>query len=78
MPRYKCTIAYDGANFYGYQVQPGKRTVQKEIEKVLEHMHKGKKVKSMPPAGRRECTPRAKSFTLTPTCPCRRNGGRSR
>ncbi|MFS8629869.1 MAG: tRNA pseudouridine(38-40) synthase TruA [Bacillales bacterium] len=45
MPRYKCTIAYDGANFYGYQVQPGKRTVQKEIEKVLEHMHKGKKVK---------------------------------
>ncbi len=43
MPRYKCTIAYDGANFYGYQVQPGKRTVQKEIEKVLEHMHKGKR-----------------------------------
>lgn len=45
MARYKCKIAYDGAGFYGYQVQPGKRTVQSELEKVLERMHKGEKVK---------------------------------
>ncbi len=39
--RMKATIAYDGTNFSGYQVQPNKRTVQEEIEKVLTKMHKG-------------------------------------
>ena len=33
--RMKCTIAYDGHLFNGYQVQPGKRTVQSELEKAL-------------------------------------------
>lgn len=28
-------FSYDGTNFYGYQKQPNKRTVQGEIEKVL-------------------------------------------
>ncbi|MBT2694535.1 tRNA pseudouridine(38-40) synthase TruA [Bacillus sp. ISL-55] len=41
MPRIKCTISYDGTGFSGYQVQPGKRTVQGELEKVLEKMNKG-------------------------------------
>lgn len=45
MIRYKCTIAYDGTNFAGYQIQPDKRTVQLELEKVLRTMHKGKEVK---------------------------------
>ena len=35
MPRYKATISYDGTEFYGWQVQPGKRTVQLEMEKVV-------------------------------------------
>lgn len=39
--RMKATIAYDGTNFSGYQVQPKQRTVQEEIEKVLTKMHKG-------------------------------------
>ncbi|MFJ8263906.1 tRNA pseudouridine(38-40) synthase TruA [Rummeliibacillus sp. NPDC094406] len=39
--RMKATIAYDGTNFSGYQVQPKQRTVQQEIEKVLTKMHKG-------------------------------------
>lgn len=42
--RLKATICYDGAQFSGYQVQPGERTVQLEIEKVLTKMHKGEKV----------------------------------
>lgn len=42
--RLKATISYDGAQFSGYQVQPGERTVQLEIEKVLQKMHKGEKV----------------------------------
>ncbi len=43
--RLKATISYDGTQFAGYQVQPGKRTVQLEIEKVLQKMHKGDVVK---------------------------------
>jgi len=45
MNRVKCTISYDGTNFQGYQVQPNKRTVQGEIERVLEKMHKGEEVR---------------------------------
>ena len=35
MTRYLIDFSYYGANFSGYQKQPGKRTVQDEIEKVL-------------------------------------------
>lgn len=35
MERIKFVFSYDGAGFSGYQTQPGKRTVQGEIEKVL-------------------------------------------
>lgn len=45
MQRFKCKIAYDGAGFSGYQIQPGKRTVQSELERVLEQLHKGERVK---------------------------------
>jgi len=43
--RLKVTISYDGTLFAGYQVQPGERTVQLEIENVLMKMHKGETVK---------------------------------
>lgn len=36
------TISYDGTNFCGWQRQDGQRTVQEEIEKVLELIHKQK------------------------------------
>ncbi|PYF08040.1 tRNA pseudouridine(38-40) synthase TruA [Ureibacillus chungkukjangi] len=45
MRRLKATISYDGTLFAGYQVQPGERTVQLEIENVLTKMHKSEKVK---------------------------------
>lgn len=45
MVRLKATISYDGTQFAGYQVQPGERTVQLEIEKVLMKMHKESTVK---------------------------------
>jgi len=35
MVRYKLTLAYDGANFFGSQRQAKKRTVQGELEKAL-------------------------------------------
>lgn len=45
MKRMKCIISYDGTGFSGYQIQPGKRTVQQEIEAVLKRMHKGGEVR---------------------------------
>lgn len=45
MRRLKVTISYDGTQFSGYQVQPGERTVQLELEKVLMKMHKGNQVR---------------------------------
>ncbi|MGE6379785.1 tRNA pseudouridine(38-40) synthase TruA [Peribacillus muralis] len=45
MPKYKCVLAYDGAEFAGYQVQPEKRTIQSEFEAVLAQMHKGAMIK---------------------------------
>lgn len=33
--RLACTVAYEGGGFEGWQVQPGKRTVQGEVEKAL-------------------------------------------
>ncbi|WP_144512711.1 tRNA pseudouridine(38-40) synthase TruA [Bacillus sp. FJAT-22090] len=43
--RLRAIISYDGSGFSGYQVQPGKRTVQLELERVLQAMHKGTIVK---------------------------------
>lgn len=44
MTNYKLTIAYDGAQFHGFQSQPQMRTVQGVIEKALLKMTKGKPV----------------------------------
>ena len=33
--RWKLTLAYDGGGFYGSQRQPGKRSVQEELERAL-------------------------------------------
>lgn len=38
--RIKCTVSYDGTNFFGFQKQVDKRTVQGEIEKCLSTIHK--------------------------------------
>lgn len=39
MTRYLIDFSYSGANFSGYQKQPGRRTVQDEIEKVLSRIN---------------------------------------
>ena len=35
MPSFRLTLAYDGTDFAGSQVQPNQRTVQGELERVL-------------------------------------------
>lgn len=47
MNRVKATVAYDGTNFAGYQLQPGLRTVQSEIDKALVKIHKDEAVHSV-------------------------------
>ncbi|MFD3449258.1 tRNA pseudouridine(38-40) synthase TruA [Microbacteriaceae bacterium 4G12] len=45
MERIKCTMSYDGTHFSGYQIQQNKRTVQQEIEDVLQKLHKGEHIR---------------------------------
>lgn len=40
MPNYKLTFQYDGSDFSGYEIQPGKRTVRGEAEKALHKIFK--------------------------------------
>ncbi|TYB92377.1 MAG: tRNA pseudouridine(38-40) synthase TruA [Kosmotoga sp.] len=40
MKKFAAVVAYDGSNFHGFQVQPDQRTVQGDIEKALEIIHK--------------------------------------
>ena len=35
MKRFKLTIAYDGAAYYGWQVQPRQVTVQQRVEEAV-------------------------------------------
>ena len=42
MERIKLVVQYNGKDFSGYQLQPGKRTVQGELEKTLEFLLKEK------------------------------------
>jgi tRNA pseudouridine38-40 synthase len=44
MARMKVTVAYDGTDFAGYQIQPSGRTVQGTIQSVLQKVHKGEPV----------------------------------
>ncbi len=42
--RFLIDFSYSGDGFFGYQKQPGKRTVEQEIEKVLTSINGGKEV----------------------------------
>jgi len=63
MRRLKVIISYDGTHFSGYQVQPGERTVQAELERVLTIMHKGEKIK-VTASGRTDAKVHATGQTL--------------
>ena len=45
MSRYKITIQFDGANYFGWQMQSHKRTIQSEIETALVPLNNNSRVK---------------------------------
>lgn len=45
MQKLKCVLSYDGTEFSGFQIQPGKRTVHGEIEEALKMIHKGRDIR---------------------------------
>ncbi|MFC4559638.1 tRNA pseudouridine(38-40) synthase TruA [Virgibacillus kekensis] len=63
MEKIKCIISYDGTNFSGFQIQPGKRTVQGELEKALTKMHKGEHIR-IQASGRTDTGVHAKGQTI--------------
>ena len=38
--RYKITFAYDGTNFFGFQIQPHKRTVEQTLKNAVNKIAK--------------------------------------
>ncbi len=42
--RYRARVEYDGTEFAGFQVQPGRRTVQGELERALAHLSGGPRI----------------------------------
>jgi tRNA pseudouridine38-40 synthase len=38
MPRFRLTLAYDGTDYAGWQVQPGRKTVQDVLEQAIERI----------------------------------------
>lgn len=67
--RYSARVEYDGTDFAGFQVQPGERTVQGEIERVLTSIFGGNRVK-VDGAGRTDAGVHARgqviAFTIEP------------
>jgi tRNA pseudouridine38-40 synthase len=43
--RYRARVQYDGTEFAGFQAQPGRRTVQGELERALAHLSGGQRVR---------------------------------
>jgi tRNA pseudouridine38-40 synthase len=72
--RYAARVSYDGTDFAGYQVQPGRRTVQAELEAALTRLSGGSRVR-VDAAGRTDAgvhaTGQVIAFTLSRRMPVR-------
>ena len=75
--RYRARVQYDGTEFAGFQAQPGRRTVQGELERVLTRLGGGGRVR-VSAAGRTDAGVHASgqviAFTWTGAMPARALG----
>ena len=75
--RYRARVQYDGTEFAGFQAQPGRRTVQGELERALAHLSGGSRIR-IEAAGRTDAgvhaTGQVIAFTWTGDMPARQLG----
>jgi tRNA pseudouridine38-40 synthase len=73
--RYRATVEYDGTDFSGFQLQPGARTVQGELEAALARLSNGER-RRVDGAGRTDAgvhaTGQVIAFTYTGDLPAER------
>ncbi len=69
--RYRATVEYDGTDFAGYQIQPGSRTVQGELEAALARISGGSRIR-IEAAGRTDAGVHARGQVIAFTDPLRR------
>jgi len=74
MPNWKLTLAYDGTAFHGWQVQPGLRTIQGELQSALQRILGGHEPAPLPQGSGRTDTGvhalgQVASFTLAAPIP---------
>jgi tRNA pseudouridine38-40 synthase len=62
--RYRARVEYDGTEFAGFQAQPGRRTVQGELERALAHLNGGRRI-SISSAGRTDAGVHATGQVIT-------------
>jgi len=75
--RYRARVEYDGTEFAGFQVQPGRRTVQGELERALAHLSGEPRIQ-VKVAGRTDAgvhaTGQVIAFTWTGSMPAKQLG----
>lgn len=66
--RYRARVEYDGTEFAGFQAQPGRRTVQGELERALAHLSGGPRIQ-VKAAGRTDAGVHASGQVIAFTWP---------
>ena len=74
-PRFRARVEYDGTDFAGFQVNPGKRTVQGELEAALARLGDGGRI-PIDGAGRTDAGVHAADQVIAFTYGGRLSGGR--